>query len=869
MNKTFKKIIPCALAVFTLMACGKNDDPTSSGQTSYTPVKVTLKQAIKNTRQNYQLNFDVSLDFSFTYQIYSPDFYYYGPLEGGYIRIAEDNEYYHNYSAQSLEGIDDISRWSIDVNGRIARVEDQDLLFTIDFMDILDKYCDDFTKIGDNIYGCYVTDFAYDCKDYFQSKSFVYCNYFELIVGDDGRLKEFIPCERTATDKGAIANISFHDFNLSTYEPYTIWSEAGRNINLRLIDLKYGANFTETSYQLLYENEECSIEGTVASYDYDNNIIMTVKDNNTGNVGVEVQLKDKDSLPAINEKIKVTGTIKQNRYVAKITDATYESLGKDDTYGYFDEDMIADTYGGGYYAANIFAFTPIYADSIYSTFAYVEAFPTNEVKENQRTIVTLICPKMISEDGDVYHMQLVLPASMSVTEKQEILDDLKQYGIYNKDDNTATELYLDRMIMRFSSIYSYHIQLEYGSESVISKHLTPMEKVEKVVGLKNFPFPNVDTYSCFAFGNSTGFYIEENYGKEKSGTQGVYYNVSSLTYDLFDIFMNNIESYGFTFYNEIKDSVGERHKIYKFDEYYLDMTVYDALFEEAYTVSFWIYKGELVQATTIKEKLASAVPFFNADDFIQPSCVLDSNITLWNLPEFAGNEFENGITCVSLDSNLECFADLKSGYSEKGYAIARTNDNKQYTYKTRGANHYVYYKEIPNSKDKIYVDMAMYSTNDYTFADHTLFTYRYEVLIYRAEAPLNTIYADDLSEFSNFIAETYGDTPFNIQLPEGVKIEQWKAPTDKETYAYISYGYFFEYNVFIYPSTSGESIPSLFNKIVNCLKEHGYVLGYTSTKGNECYNKKTGDSMLSYSYVFVMKTDSYVRLIEGTGGIDF
>ncbi len=870
MRKKIRKLIPYIMVAFTLISCGKNDTPSSSNSSSNEPIKVTLKEAIKNTYDNYQLDIDSTLGFSYTYQVYSSDFYYYGPLSGGYIRLEEDSEYYHNYSIQHLEDIDDIYRWTLDVNGRIASIADQKELFSVNIMDIITEYCDDFIKTEEKTYACTTTDLAYELKDYFQSKAFSYCNYFELIVGDDGRLNALIPYEKTSSDKMEIAHISFHDFDLDTYEPYTIWDEKGRNINLRLIDLKYGTNINETTYQLLYENEVCSIEGTVAAYDYDNNIIMTIKDNNTGNVGIEISLKDKDSLPEINEKIKVTGTIVQNRYVAKMENATYESLGKDNSYPYFDEDMIADTYGGGYYAANIFSLTPIYADSIYSTFAYIESFSTEEVKDNQRVIITLVCPKMVSEDGDVFHMQLILPASMPLDEKQEVFNDLQQYGIYDKDNNTATEMYLDRMIMRFSTIYSYHIQLEYGSESVISRHLTPTEKVEKVVGLKNFPFPNNEVYTCFTFGNSTGLYIEDNYGKETHDVEGVYYNVSSLAYDLYEIQMNNIESYGFTFYNEIKDNAGDRHKIYKYgDDYYLDILISSALFEEAYNVSFWIYKGDLVCCESIQEKLASAVPFFNAEDFVQPACIYDSGITLWSLQEFAGNEFANGLTCVTLDSNTECFADLKSGYKDKGYSIARTSDNKQYTYKTRGSVHYVYYKDIPDSNEKIYVDMAMYSTEDYTFADHKLFTYRYEVLIYKAESPLTTIYAENLNEFSNYIAETYDDTPFSIELPEGVKIEQWRAPSDKSTYGYITYGYFFEYNVFIYPSTSNASVISIYNTIIEALVDHGYSLSFTTTKGNVCYSKKTGDALLSYSYIFVMKKDGYVRIIEGTGGVDF
>ncbi len=868
MNTNTQKIFLLALAICTLASCGnKDNNPTSSSNSGTN--KVSLETAIKNTENNYTVEFASTFGFSYNWEINSPDLYYYAPMFGGYVQLEEDKGFYHSYDFESTS--DSIYDGILNVHGRTAFTSDREYLYSQKIMDILKKHLIDFEPAKEeNVYFCRVRDLAYEFKNYFQSHSFSYCNYFELVVGEDGRLSKLIPYEvDSANGKVSIADISFKSFDLNTYEPYNLWSNEGRKIDLRIIDLKYGGMIDETQYKLLYENEVCSIEGVVASFDYNNSFYITEENNSTGNVGIQVTLDGTQELPKLNERVKVTGKVVQNRLVAKMENATYESLGKSDFYAFFDEEMIADSYGGGYYAAYIFSQTPIYADSVYSTYAYIESLPTSEVKENQSVVIPLVCPKMILDDGSYFTMQLLLPAKMPVDKKNEVILNLKQFGIYNKDNNEALELNLDRMILRFifSTFSGYHLQLEYGSESSISKHLTPTEKVSKRLGLDNFPFPNAESYSCFSFGNSTGLYIESTYGLDKHSTTGVYYNVTSLETFLYEAQIHNMESIGFEFYKEIKDATGSRHQIYKFNDYYADILLSSALFDDkSCNFSLWLYKGEFVHKATAQEELANSLSYFDVDDFVQPDCVQDADVTFWKLPSYAGRTFDNNnlLHCVTLDSNEDCFQQLRDGYRSKGYQTLR-QDGKLYTYVTRGATHYLFYKDVENSNEKIYIDMVTRSTDEYTFADHNLFKYRYEVLVYKSTEPLSAVYSENLDNFTTYMGEKYGDTSLKIELPKDTKIEEWPDAGNETNYTYISYGYLFGYNVFLYSS----DLKGVFDTLTASLEKQGYTLSNTTAKGNVCYTKKTGNGLMEYSYIFVMKTDSYVRLIDSTGGIDF
>lgn len=858
-TKKLKKYVSLMILLGSLASCGSKPSSTS------TYIAESLQEAIQNTSDEYQMDIETGMGYSYTYQIISPELYYYAPGVENYILLPEDPNYYHSFERTYLE-VEETYRFGMDVHGRAGRKEDKDLIYSVNFLDILKKYTDDFSKKDEKTYMCTVKDLAYDLKDYFQNRAFTYCNYFELELGTDGRLASFRSYEKSLEETYSVGEVSFHHFDIASFEAYNLWNKEGRMINLRLVDLKIGSQVGE-EYHLFYEGETVEVEGVVASYDFNNNLIIATESDVTGYIGLQVTLKNKDTLPKISERIKVTGKVTQERFTGRLIDASYTSIGKEEYYPLFDEERIVDSYGGGYYAAYIFSQTPVYADSVYSTYAYVESLP-DTVEENQRAIINLICPSFESEENLVYHMQLILPSTMPLKEKQEALNQLKQFGLYNAENNEAEEVSLEHMILRFNPYYTFRVQLEYGSESIISKHLTPSEKVEKQFSLKGFPFPNTESFSCFSFGGVSGLSIEQNYGKEGK-TQGIYYNASSLSTDLIGTEIQNMKSFGFELYNEINDNYHRRHQIYKMGDVYVDILLEEVSFSEGEkSLHMWIYQGEMIYKVKVQEKITENIPYFDVNDFITLDHVKDADMAYYQLPSYAGNVFTNSyLNCITLDVSEDCFASLRSSYiNDKGFKSARDDSNKVYTYNTRGSNHYVLYKEIEGSNEKIFLDMAMYASSDYTFTGHDEFTNRIEILIYKATEPMTTKYENNLDAFSHYLESLNPGGSFKVNFTvSDTRVESWPAADDNVKYDYLYYGYYYEFDVFVYSS----NLTQTYMDIVNGLVESGYFLSGTSSKGNETYAKPSSNGYGSYVFIMKETQKGYIRLIDGVGGIDF
>lgn len=226
--------------------------------------------------------------------------------------------------------------------------------------------------MSEDTYCCTVKDLAYSLKEYFQNRAFNYSNYFEVHLGEDGRIASFKTYEKYLEETSLVGEVSFKPFVLSAWEPYTLWDQGGRQIDLRIVDLKMGSQEGKL-YRLLYQDQEVEIEGIVSGLDYKGHFILATESPTTGYVGIEVSLQEGQALPALNDKIKVKGKINQDEYVAKLVGASYTKTGEAEYYPVFDEERVEGTYGGGYYAAYIFSQTPVYADSIYSTYAYLSS----------------------------------------------------------------------------------------------------------------------------------------------------------------------------------------------------------------------------------------------------------------------------------------------------------------------------------------------------------------------------------------------------------------------------------------------------------------------------------------------------------------
>ena len=872
MKKNAKKAFLALTAAALLTGCSTGGNGGSSSEASSSAPKIvvdTLAEAIANT-SSYKLSIAVEENVEYVYQIYDPNFYYYSPDNGGYAVIPSDSDYLHSFGL--LERGESIYDFDLDVYGRFDVASDYKTVFTTNFMNILTTYADDFVKIDESTFVCTVSDMADDLWNYTQNRNLRYTNYFSVIVGDDGRISSFSAYEKDSYVFEEIYTVDITKFDRASFAPYSRWVESGSKVNTRIYDLKTG-HATLSSYNLNYRNEEVEISGIVSAFDYDGAFYIANDDEKCGSCGIRVVLEDSSSSPSLNDIVTVKGVISAKNYVAYIDDASYSKSGVATYYPYFEEESISDYYGGGYYGAYAFANNPTYGGSVYSAYAYISSLPET-LEEGKKTTIGLACPSYKATDGTPFSMQLILPAKMSLSEKESIVSSLKDFGIYSAEDNKAEEVSVEKVIFQFDPKVDFCVTLEYGSNSHVGKALTPAEKVEDKTGLKDFPFPSVSTFSCFRFGGSSGMFIESTYGRSEKEQQGVYY-YASLTSEELSKEISDLETYGFSLYDIIKDDNSKSHSIYKMGDVYVDFRAVKSSFSSGYTVEIWVYKGKLIYKNTISEVLADKLSFFNSDDFIVPEGVYQADCTYYELPSVDGQKFEHGsyVPCVTIDVDEDIFQSLRKRYlSEKGYSLYRNSDNSVYTYRTRGSTHYVLYKNIEGSDEKVFLDMVMYPTSDYTFLNHGDFAYRIEIMFYKGKTPMSTVYEDNLDDYFTIFNErndvTNGLPQFS--LPEGTKVEMvYALPLDTmEQFEYTHYGYFMDLNAFVYPS-SNSTLDATYDLIVDGLKAAGYTLYNTTEKGNEVYFLDQTDDY--GAYIMLMKDTSrkFIRLLEGIGGLDF
>ncbi len=880
--KSIAKKAYLGLSLTALLAgCGGNGTETSSdfplssdsaSEESSSAQKIvvdTLSEAIANT-SSYKLSVPIEEGVEFIYQIYDPSFYYYSPEEGGYVILPSDKEYIHSFGTEARG--DFVYDFDLDVYGRYDIASDYASCFTTNFMDILSEYADDFVKVDENSFVCTVSDLADDLWNYTQNRNLRYTNYFYVTVGDDGRISSFSAYEKDAYDFAEIYSVDITKFDRDSFAPYARWVEGGSKVNTRIYDLKTGYS-TLSSYKLNYSGEDVEISGVVSGFDYDGAFYIANEDDKCGSCGIRVVPENTSSLPSLNDIVTVKGYIDAKDYVAYIDGATFQKTGEAAYYPCFEEESIADYYGGGYYGAYAFANNPTYGGSIYSTYAYISSLPET-LEEGKKANIGLVCPSYKATDGTLFSMQLVLPEKMPLSEKESIVSDLKDFGIYSAKDNLATEVSIEKAIFQFDPDIDFCVALEYGKDSHVGKALTPSEKVEEKTGLKDFPFPSASTFSCFRFGGSSGMFLESTYGRSEKKQQGVYY-YASLTQEELSQEISDLETYGFSLYDIIKDDNSKSHSIYKMNDVYVDFRAVKSSFGDDYTVEIWVYKGELIYKNTISEVLADKLSYFNAHDFIIPEGYYQADCTYYELPSVAGQEFDQGsyIPCVTLDVDEDIFSDLRRRYlNEKGYSLYRNSDNSVYTYRSRGSTHYVLYKNIEESEKKVFLDMVMYPTSDYTFLNHGDFAYRIEIMIYEGSAPLNTVYQDNLDDYFtvfNSRSEVTSGLP-KFSLSEGTKVEMvYALPIDgMEQFEYASYGYYMDLNAFVY-SSSSSSLDATYAAITDGLKDAGYTLYGTSEKGNETYCLDQADGYGAYITLMKNTSRKFIRLLEGIGGVDF
>ena len=853
------------LSLNSISGCKKNNSINSSltySESSSVIEVETLQEAINNT-QEYAVTSSVRLGDGWYFEVMLDNMYYYDPSNEGYIVLDNDSDYIHNFSMNRLVDDQGMFDYEMVVHGRRGIKEQLSLFYTSRLIDILDLYADDFQKKSTNMFYCNVASLGRQLENYLQSKSLSYSNYFEIKVNDEGKISNIYVYEKSNNNYQALViELVLESITLQDYKPYKKWYDKGQKIDLLIYDLKHGYFVDSTNYYAVYQNEEVEIIGTVVAIDNERNVYIANQDASNGPVGIKVQLKDSENIPSIKEIVQVKGTIKLAEYTPFISNASIVKTGQYQSYvPTFDEETLVDANGGGVYAVNLFMNAPYFADSLYSTYAYINKVPNSNVV-GEDTKIELVCPTFSTETGEKFKMELILPKEMSATKRDEYLNALKTFGIYNY---MGVEVSLKNVLIKFDFYYETRVVLEVTDSSILSKKLTAQEKLSEFTGIDDFPTIESEKHSCYSFGGSTGLFLEDLYGVESTYREGVFFNGIGITTEKVDNYIATLEEIGFTLYDIVKAQL-TKHTILKNGDIVIDITIQDVLYGEDKNLMMWVYKGNVIQGKTIETIIQESVgSFFDINDFVKLEGTYDANYAHYGLLNYAGRDFDvdNPLHVITLDVNEDYFKNLRDAYLAKGYKYWRLEDNTMYTYKTRGQNHYVLYKQIENSDENIFVDLATYPTTDYTYSGHSEFTYRIEILIYKDINPLSTLYETNLDNFIDcYVERTFEQASFEVNLPEGVQIERLK----KLNSDFINYGYYYVDEVFIYYNNLDE----IRSSIINGLEQAGYILSSVGSK-SETYMKTNEDNSLSNAFITILveKDKGYIRLFEGIAGIDF
>ena len=837
----------------------ESSDSASSGGSSFE--YATIEDAFENS-QEYAVGTSNPSAGEQYFEINLSDLYYYAPSVEGYIALPEDPGYYHAF----VVGSDNDGHYEMDVQGRRGLMTRFSSVRSTRLIDILGTYLDDFSEKEPGLYSCSVSELGDTLSFYLQSSGVKYANYFELSIREDGKFGGLTLFEQSSEGTYPISELAFSYISISDYLPYARWNDAGRKINLMILDLKMGAYSSFGDYSSLYEGESVSIEGIVSLVD--NGSYYVAQENQIyGNVGIKVVPKDKDSIPQEKDVVTVTGKIKTEGFVSVLGDAVFTESGEPAPYApIFDEETIVDVYGGGAYAANLFSQGPYYAGSIYSGFAYGStSFKDNGGEETAE----LICPLVESPStGSSFKMQIVLPSSLSTSKKEELKSSYEALGLFNDETNFGNEGSFSEFIVGFDPSYADGVVLIAGESSSIGPRLDFQGKVEAMFGYDDFPIPggSSTSYATYRFGGSTMVYLESLYGLDSHPTTGVYIQASPVTATEFDNYIGAITSEGFELVDEFKGANSARHSIYSDGNLILDLKKSEAIFDYSnYTVEIYLYQGNIVHGKTIEEQVEDAVSeFFPSGDFIRLAGTHDADYSHFALLNFAGRDFseDSPLHCFTVDLSYDAKIDFAEAYRAEGYSYVRGDDMRLYEYATRGSKHYVLYKDAGNGEN-YYVDIASYPTSDYTYAGHADFAYRTEIMLYKGTEPLSTIYEPDLSSFMDAVVRNGDEARFDVVLPAEAKVEYLNPTYD---YTFLEYGYYNEPECFVYAN----DISSLQKAFEEALVAAGYSKVATGSQ-SVTYAKEIDPETYNTSYIVLMPKESRgcLRILNGVPGIDF
>ena len=840
----------------------KTDPTTEPTEPTTQPVVwVDLATAIENTSPSYELN-TVGIGSEEILEGYTADMYFHIFQGFGMLIPDDDKQFTYPFLIKSSYE-NNMQLKYMEVHGRIGDSSYIKNFSSNNFFSLMtDEWIEKFEKTADDTYSVSDSDFGFYIKDFFRSNILKYATDFDFIISEEGYLKYLFCYEKdSSNEKVIVAKYSFNPVkSKSEFDIYKDWEEAGKPILLNIADYKNLYQPSRFSDPVsTYENTEVTIEATVTTSDADGNLYVANYDEMNGFVGIKIA--GHGGQYESGQAVRVKGIVKTKSFEFYIDKAEITDLGKkSEIFPVYDEEAVSTTYGGGIYAANLFMQNPpLYASSIYTTYAFVKDFEPKSATND--TIIEIIFPKQQISETDYLTVDVVVPQELNSEVKDAVYKAITSVGKYGT--LLETELEFGNILIRFDQTKSTFMTFELTDDSYVSKKLSAKQKIESKYGFENFPMPANTEAAAFTFGVFNTVNIESIFGLDESNPiSGLYCRITGeeLSKTNLRTYINDLINYGFTVVDEIMDIYSKRHVLLRYQE---DIYASVALFEDGYSPSYyemWIYRNDKPIITVpIEEKLSDAAKdFYNIESFSRLAGSFDADYNVFQIKNYAGLKFEENpllLYTINVDSPAKVTEYAKQLIKEKGYKQYKVN-GAGYTYTTRGQGHTV----LKNS-DGVFADIACYPTTDYTYGGHDEFEYRIEVLLYAGEEPLKIKTYTDLSVLSSIYAKIDSSLDYNslVELPQGTKVEFW----GKYEGWTVKYGYGSCDEIFIYSS----DLDKVFKDIRDALVEVGFEIGLDRDT-RATFSKSTS---AGYIFMGLMKESAkgYVRVLNSVLGVSF
>ncbi len=802
-----------------------------------------FKEALTNTRY-YSMSTSVN-NPNYISEFYSEDFYYKATDASGYFISEEDSEYVHSFSCS----YDSSSNVVMSAYGRSTEAKNFSKIGDNNFLSVIAKYVKTFEKVSDTEYTSADLDLCYAVAYFFESKGLQSITSITFTINEKGRLATCIGSD----GDNALLSIIFKDANNNDVSFYQNWLANGSKITTRVSDLK-NMNSAFIKQKSLYDGETVKFEAVVTGIDDNGDVYVANTSSNGDYVGIRIEGVSSGDFK-ISDNVEVEAKITTANNIVYGINGKITYISQADYIPTFSEEAIVDSYGGGYYAYNYFSSSDYYADSLYTTYAYVSSLP--EMVEGKDTVITLAFPA-ISNNTSIFYASLILPSYLSKDYREETYTTLKNADILGNED--AYLLCFDSVVLRMNGLVK-GFSLQLLPTSSVYKKLTVAEKVEKICGLKGFSLPVVGAAISYSFGKGTQYELESQFGIETNDhKKGLFIGQEGFSEEEYNKFIANFETLGVSKYDEIPDKYLYRHSIYTYNGYIFDILYVPASWSAfPNQISIWIYSSsvdELIRTPSIEDRIKTKAPWFDVTSFLKYKDTYDADYALYEIDNFASKKFDEPLITITLDLNENVGEDYKRTLVQSmGYKQYKI-DGKSYTYKTRGQVHYVFQKE-----EGQFLDVATYPTSDYIYTGHKRWSYRTEILLYRGTSPLEIPSYSDFTKLGSERSSIDESLCYSPDLPSDAKVEVWE---NENNYDLLKYGYGQRNEAFVYSSDLDEVFESIKSSVI--------AAGYTISPYYDEYTEMLQFEKVyegKYYYVYMMKTDRFVRVINDLIGCSF